>query len=73
MEERVIRESVRRAVWVSARNDGGGGKYQVTATPIEYGKTGKLSFYTDETKVVRSGDHGGGPASAQDKPVTRGQ
>lgn len=47
----------------------GGGKYHATATPIEYGKTGRLSFYTDETGVVREGDHGGGRASAQDKAV----
>ncbi|HKG22983.1 MAG TPA: hypothetical protein VKC34_13885, partial [Blastocatellia bacterium] len=46
-----------------------GGKYQVTATPKEYDRTGRLSFYSDETGVVRAGDHGGSAASAQDRPV----
>jgi hypothetical protein len=41
----------------------------MTAVPIEYGKSGKLSFFVDETGVLRAGDHGGGPASIADKPV----
>jgi hypothetical protein len=47
-----------------------GGKYEATATPVEYGKTGRLSFFVDESGVVREGDHGGRPASASDKPST---
>ncbi|HVF89803.1 MAG TPA: hypothetical protein VNH22_07025 [Blastocatellia bacterium] len=46
-----------------------GGRYQITATPKEYEKTGKLSFYSDETGIIRAGDHGGSAASAQDKPA----
>lgn len=46
-----------------------GDSYTATATPIEYGKTGKLSFYTDQSGVIRQGDHGGMPASAEDKPA----
>ncbi|HKP11597.1 MAG TPA: hypothetical protein VJZ91_05780, partial [Blastocatellia bacterium] len=45
------------------------GGYEVTATPTEYGKTGRLSFYTDQTGVVREGDHQGKPASSSDKPA----
>jgi len=43
--------------------------YEVTATPVEYGKTGRLSFYTDQSGVVREGDHNGKPASSSDKPL----
>jgi uncharacterized protein DUF3352 len=46
-----------------------GTKYEVTAVPIEYGKTGKLSFFIDESAVLRGGDHGGGPATVADNPV----
>jgi hypothetical protein len=42
--------------------------YEATATPAEYGKTGRLSFYTDQSGVVREGDHNGKPASSSDKP-----
>jgi hypothetical protein len=47
-----------------------GDKYAATATPVEYGKSGKLSFYTDNSRVIRQGDHGGRPATAADKPLT---
>jgi hypothetical protein len=46
-----------------------GNKFEITAVPIEYGKTGRTSFFVDESKVVRGGDHGGGPATISDKPV----
>jgi hypothetical protein len=46
-----------------------GTRFEMTAVPIEYGKSGKLSFFVDETGVLRAGDHGGGPASIADKPV----
>jgi hypothetical protein len=42
--------------------------YEATATPAEYGKTGRLSFYTDQSSGVREGDHNGKPASSSDKP-----
>lgn len=44
--------------------------YEITAVPIEYGKTGKLSFFMEgENYSIRGGDHGGGPASASDPPI----
>ena len=46
-----------------------GAKFEITAVPIEYGKTGRRSFFVDESNVVRGGDHGGGPATISDKPV----
>ncbi|HEX8653459.1 MAG TPA: DUF3352 domain-containing protein [Pyrinomonadaceae bacterium] len=44
-------------------------KFQVTATPTEYGKTGRQSFYLDESGVIRGADHGGQPGSVADKPL----
>jgi hypothetical protein len=46
-----------------------GDHFEARAAPIEYGKTGKRSFYIDQTGVVRGDDHGGGPASSSDKPA----
>ncbi|HET6669178.1 MAG TPA: DUF3352 domain-containing protein [Pyrinomonadaceae bacterium] len=46
-----------------------GSRFEATAVPVEYGKTGKLSFFMDESGVLRAGDHGGGPATVADKPV----
>jgi hypothetical protein len=43
--------------------------FEATATPKEYGKGGKRSFFIDQTGVVRGDDHGGGPATVADKPV----
>ena len=44
-----------------------GDKYEATATPVEYGKSGRLSFYTDQSGIVREADHDGKPATAADK------
>jgi hypothetical protein len=46
-----------------------GTRFEATAVPKEYGKTGKLSFFIDESKVLRGGDHGGGAATVADQPV----
>jgi len=46
-----------------------GNHFEVRATPAEYGKTGRVSFFVDSSGVLKSGDHGGGPASASDKPM----
>lgn len=46
-----------------------GDKFEVTAVPAEYGKTGKMSYFMDESSVLRGGDHGGGVATVSDKPV----
>jgi hypothetical protein len=43
--------------------------FEVTAVPTEYGKTGKLSFFLDQSGVVRGADRGGAAASASDQPV----
>jgi hypothetical protein len=46
-----------------------GSKFTATAVPNEYNKTGRLSYFVDETGVVRGGDHGGAPATAADNAV----
>ncbi|HEY6244421.1 MAG TPA: DUF3352 domain-containing protein [Pyrinomonadaceae bacterium] len=46
-----------------------GNKFEATATPLEYGKTGKTSYYIDDSNVLRGADHGGASASAADKPI----
>jgi hypothetical protein len=46
-----------------------GDNFEAVATPKEYGATGKRSFFVDKSGVVRGDDHGGGPATASDKPV----
>ena len=43
--------------------------FSILAVPIEYGKSGKLSFFLDQTGLVRGADHGGNPASASDPRV----
>ncbi|MGI9066390.1 MAG: DUF3352 domain-containing protein [Pyrinomonadaceae bacterium] len=44
-------------------------KFEATAVPLEYGTTGRRSFFIDETGVLRGGDHGGGAATLSDKPI----
>ena len=44
-------------------------RFEATAIPLEYGKTGRFSYFVDESGVLRGGDHGGGAATLSDKPV----
>lgn len=45
--------------------------FEISAVPVEYGKTGKLSFLlTNEVYMIRGGDHGGAPASASDPQIS---
>lgn len=46
-----------------------GDKFEVTAVPVEYGKSGKLSLFLDHTHILRGGDKGGASASASDPPI----
>jgi hypothetical protein len=48
---------------------GGDTKFEVTATPDTYGKTGRRSFLLDTGGTVRAADHGGGAATADDPAV----
>src|SRR4051812_41895911 len=38
-----------------------GKAYLATAEPLHYGRTGKLSFWMDQTGAIKSGDNGGKP------------
>jgi len=46
-----------------------GDRFEVSAIPLEYGTTGKMSYFIDESNVVRGGDHGGSPATVADNPL----
>jgi hypothetical protein len=46
-----------------------GDKFDASAVPTEYGKTGKMSFFINESGVLRGADQGGGPATVADKPL----
>ncbi|HWS52878.1 MAG TPA: hypothetical protein VN228_02015, partial [Pyrinomonadaceae bacterium] len=46
-----------------------GDRFEATATPKNYGKTGRRSFFLDQTGVIRGADHKGKPATAQDPPI----
>lgn len=43
--------------------------FEVTAVPTEYGKTGKLSFFMDQSGLIHGADRGGAAASASDPPI----
>lgn len=45
-------------------------RFQVSAVPLRYGKTGKRSFYIDQSGGIHGEDHGGGPASVKDPFVS---
>jgi Protein of unknown function (DUF3352) len=46
-----------------------GDKFEATATPTIYRKTGRRSFYIDQTGVLRAADTGGKPADVNAPPV----
>jgi hypothetical protein len=46
-----------------------GDKFQVTAVPDEYGKTGKTSYFIDHSAILRGADHGGAIATVEDNPI----
>jgi len=46
-----------------------GDKFEVSAAPVEYGKTGKMSYFIDDTFVVRGADRSGASATSSDPPI----
>lgn len=44
-------------------------KFEISATPKSYGKTGRRSFILDQTGTVRGADHKGEPAATDDPAV----
>ena len=56
-------------IQTTARTDTSGARYFITATPQSYRKTGRKSFYIDETGVMRGADKNGASADADDPPI----
>jgi hypothetical protein len=46
-----------------------GNSFEAFAVPLDYGKTGRLYYFVDQSGVLRGGDHGGGAATIADKPI----
>ena len=46
-----------------------GDKFEAFGVPTEYGKTGKTSFFVDQTYVLRGADRSGASASSSDPPI----
>lgn len=46
-----------------------GDQFELSAVPAEYGKGGNLSFFIDQSFVLRGGDHNGAAATASDPPI----
>ena len=46
-----------------------GDKYEISAAPVEYGKTGKMSYFMDHTHIIRGADRSGASATASDPPI----
>jgi len=46
-----------------------GDKFEVSAVPSEYGKSGKLSLFIDQSGVLRGGDRNGAAANASDPTI----
>ena len=46
-----------------------GDKFEAFAVPIEYGKNGKMSYFVDQTRVLRGADHNGASANSSDPPI----
>ncbi len=46
-----------------------GDKFELSAVPLEYGKSGNMSLFIDQTLVLRGGDRSGAVATASDPPI----
>jgi hypothetical protein len=60
--EKEFLEHIEYKIELTATSD----KFEATATPKTYGKTGRRSFFLDETGTVRAADRKGQPATADD-------
>jgi hypothetical protein len=45
-------------------------RFQVSAVPLRYGKTGKSSFYIDQSGSIHGEDHNGEPATIKDPLIS---
>jgi hypothetical protein len=58
-----------RMVIVGANDLGAPAQYELSATPVTYGRTGKLSFFRDGKGKIHSADHQGGVGHSLDPTV----
>lgn len=64
--EQIANEMSGYRLVVSSSGEGETAKFSVTATPVMYGRTAKLSLYIDETGLLRAVDKQGAIASSDD-------
>jgi hypothetical protein len=55
-----------RYVIAGASDLGAPAKYELSATPLQYGRTGRRSFFRDSNGVVHAGDHQGAVGKESD-------
>jgi hypothetical protein len=48
-----------------------GDKFEVSGVPLEYGKSGNLSLFIDQTFILRAADRNGAAATVSDPPLGR--
>lgn len=58
-----------RYVIVGASNLGAPAKYELSATPLQYGRTGRRSFFRDSNGIVHAADRRGAVGSGADPKV----
>ena len=58
-----------RCVILSTSEEATERRFNLAATPAQYGKTGRLSFFLDASGVLRGGDKQGAVATAQDPRI----
>ena len=47
-----------------------GDKFELSAVPVEYGKSGTRSFFIDQTMTLRGADRNGAPATSSDPRIS---
>jgi hypothetical protein len=67
--EKILDKSFAEHLGYRIEINASGERFDVTATPKEYGKSGRLSFFLDQTGTMRAADHQGKSADASDPPV----
>jgi hypothetical protein len=60
------RNGYRFTVRIIERSESGQPAYEANAIPVNYGSTGKRSFYLNEEAVIRQADKNGSEATAKD-------
>ena len=60
-----VRNGYRFTVEVKSLEPG----FEAFSVPVTYQRTGRRSFYMDESSVIRAADNRGGPSSKMDEPL----